>query len=47
MDQHRRYERRLALWLGATYIAIGLLAAALVVWSALKLGFRPAWLGRR
>ncbi len=45
-DPHKNYERKLAIWLGITYVVIALMSAALVVYSALKLGFRPGMAAR-
>lgn len=37
----------MALWLAFTYFAIALVAVALVAYSAIELGWRPAWRDRR
>jgi hypothetical protein len=41
VDQHRRYERRQAVWLFVTYILIALVSAALVLYAAIGVGWRP------
>ncbi len=41
VDQHKRYERRMALWLLVTYVLIGILTAALVLYAAVGVGWRP------
>ena len=38
MDPHKEYERRLAKWLGFTYVAIGMVTAALVIYCAFEIG---------
>jgi hypothetical protein len=34
VDEHKRYERRMAVWLLVTYVLIGILTAALVLVEA-------------
>jgi hypothetical protein len=41
VDAHRHYERRQAVWLLVTYILIGIVSAALVLYAALGVGWRP------
>jgi hypothetical protein len=41
VDRHRQYERRQALWLLVTYILIGIVTAALVLYAAVGVGRRP------
>lgn len=40
-EPHKRYERRMTLWLLITYALIGLLSAALVLYAAIGVGWRP------
>jgi hypothetical protein len=44
VDQHKAYERRMAVWLLVTYTLIAIVAAALVIYAAIGVGWRP---GRR
>src|SRR5688572_2536211 len=41
VDQHRRYERRMTLWLFVTYVLIAIVSAALVLYAAIGVGWRP------
>jgi len=40
-EQHKQYERRLVIWLGITYALIAILSAALVLYAAVGVGWRP------
>jgi hypothetical protein len=41
IEPHKHYERRLALWLGVAYTLIALVSAALVIYAAVGVGWRP------
>jgi hypothetical protein len=41
VDRHRQYERRQTVWLLVTYILIGIVSAALVLYAAVGVGWRP------
>jgi hypothetical protein len=38
---HKRYERKLVVWLAVVYTLIGLMTAALVIYAAVGIGWRP------